>query len=172
MLNTITIMGRLTRDPELKQGVSSNFCNFCVAVERDFKNKQTGEKETDFLECVAFTHTADFVSKYMTKGRMAIVNGRIQVEKWVDKEGKNRNTTKIVATSVYFGDSAKDAQAPQKNQQQTNYGQPSQYQNQQQTNYGQPQYNQNQQQTNYGQPQYNQNQQESLYIVDESNLPF
>lgn len=106
MLNTITIMGRLTRDPELKQTPSGvSVANFSLAVDRDFANKTTGEKETDFIDVICWRHTADFVSKYFAKGRMAVVTGRLQVRHWEDKDGNKRKTAEVVADSVYFGDS-------------------------------------------------------------------
>ena len=106
MLNHITIMGRLTRDPELRHTGSGIACaNFCVAVDRDFGKTESGEKETDFIECVAWRNTGEFVSKYFTKGRMAVVSGRLQIRKWTDKDGNQRKTAEVVADNVYFGDS-------------------------------------------------------------------
>lgn len=110
MLNHITIMGRLTKDPELRRtGSGIPVASFTLAVDRDFSDKQSGEKETDFIEVVAWRNTAEFVSKYFTKGRMAVVSGRLQVRKWKNKEGENRYTTEVVAENVYFGDSKKEA---------------------------------------------------------------
>ena len=109
MLNHIVIMGRLTRDVELRRtGSGTAVANFTIAVDRDFSGKDGGEKETDFIDCVAWKHTADFVSKYFTKGRMAVVSGRLQVRKWQNKEGENRYSTEVVADNVYFGDSKKE----------------------------------------------------------------
>lgn len=109
MLNHITIMGRLTRDPELRRtGSGTAVANFTLAVDRDFSSKENGEKETDFIECVAWRQTGEFVSKYFTKGRMAVVSGRLQVRKWKNKEGENRYSTEVVADNVYFGDSKKE----------------------------------------------------------------
>lgn len=106
MLNSIVIMGRLTRDPELRRtGSGTAVANFTVAVDRDFSSKDSGEKETDFIECVAWRQTGEFVSKYLAKGRMAVVSGRLQIRKWTDKDGNKRNTAEVVADSVYFGDS-------------------------------------------------------------------
>lgn len=103
MLNTITIMGRMTRDPELrKTGSGTSVASFTLAVDRDFGKE---EKETDFIECVAWKNTADFVSKYFSKGRMAVVSGRLQIRKWTDKDGNKRSTAEVVADKVYFGDS-------------------------------------------------------------------
>ena len=104
MLNTITIMGRFTRDPELRHTVSgSAVANFTVAVDRDF---QTGgsEKQTDFIECVAWKHTAEFISKYFRKGSMAVVNGRLQSRKWQDRDGNNRTSWEVIAENIYFGE--------------------------------------------------------------------
>ena len=108
MLNHITIMGRLTRDPELRRtGSGIAVTNFTVAVDRDFK-AENGEKETDFIDCVAWRQTGEFVYKYFTKGRMAVVSGRLQVRKWKNNEGENRYSTEVVADNVYFGDSKKE----------------------------------------------------------------
>lgn len=109
MLNHITIMGRLTRDPELRRtGSGISVTSFSLAVDRDFPNKETGEKETDFIDCVAWRQTGEFVSKYFTKGRMAVVSGRLQVRKWKNDQGENRYSTEVVAENVYFGDSKRD----------------------------------------------------------------
>ena len=106
MLNHITIMGRLTRDPELRRtGSGIAVASFTLAVDRDFPNKETGEKETDFINCVAWRQTGEFVSKYFTKGRMAVVSGRLQIRKWQNDQGENRYSTEVVADNVYFGDS-------------------------------------------------------------------
>ena len=108
MLNKIFIMGRLTRDPELRRTQSGTaVTSFSLAVERDFKT-QGGEKETDFIDVVAWRNTAEFVAKYFTKGRMAVVEGRLQIRSWQDKEGNNRRTAEIVADNVYFADSKRD----------------------------------------------------------------
>lgn len=107
MLNHIVIMGRLTRDPELRRtGSGLAVVNFSVAVDRDFKS-EAGEKETDFIDCVAWRATADFVSKYFKKGSMAAVSGRLQIRSWTDNDGNKRRTAEIVADNVYFGDSKK-----------------------------------------------------------------
>ena len=109
MLNHIDIMGRLTRDPELRHTGSGTACaNFTIAVDRDFGKNENGEKETDFIDCVAWRNTADFVSKYFTKGRMAVVSGRLQVRKWKNKDGENRYSTEVIADNVYFGDSKRE----------------------------------------------------------------
>ena len=109
MLNHIVIMGRLTRDPELRRtGSGIAVASFTVAVDRDFGKNENGEKETDFIDCVAWRQTGEFVSKYFTKGRMAVVSGRLQIRSWTDKDGNKRRTAEIVADNVYFGDSKRD----------------------------------------------------------------
>lgn len=111
MLNHITIMGRLTRDPELRRtGSGIAVASFTLAVDRDFAPKDGGERETDFIDCVAWRQTGEFVSKYFTKGRMAVVSGRLQIRGWTDKDGNKRRTAEIVADNVYFGDSKRDDQ--------------------------------------------------------------
>ena len=111
MLNHITIMGRLTRDPELRRtGSGIAVASFTLAVDRDFGGKDGGERETDFIDCVAWRQTGEFVSKYFTKGRMAVVSGRLQIRNWNDKEGNKRRTAEVVADNVYFGDSKRDDQ--------------------------------------------------------------
>ena len=110
MLNHITIMGRLTRDVELRRtGSGTAVASFTLAVDRDFAPKDGGEKETDFIECTAWKHTAEFVSRYFTKGRMAVVSGRLQMRKWTDKDGNKRTSAEVVAENVYFGDTKKEA---------------------------------------------------------------
>ena len=109
MLNHITIMGRLTRDPELRRtGSGIAVASFSVAVDRDFGRNENGEKETDFIDCVAWRNTAEFVSKYASKGRMVVVSGRLQIRSWTDKDGNKRRTAEVVADNVYFGDSRRD----------------------------------------------------------------
>lgn len=104
MLNHITIMGRLTRDPELRRTASGvAVASFTVAVDRDFTEKGK-EKETDFIECVAWRQTGEFVSKHFTKGKMIVVSGRLQIRKWNDKDGNKRSTAEVVADNVYFGE--------------------------------------------------------------------
>ena len=104
MLNRIILMGRLTHDPELRRTQSDTpVCSFSLAVDRDYK--RDGEKETDFIDIVAWRSTADFVSKYFTKGRMAVVEGRLQIRDWTDKEGGKRRSAEVIADNVYFGDS-------------------------------------------------------------------
>ena len=109
MLNHIVLMGRLTADPELKRTPNNvAVTTFTLAVERDFKT-QDGSKETDFFSIVAWRNTAEFVSKYFSKGRMAAVEGRLQTRKYQDKDGNNRTVTEVVADNVYFGDSKNNA---------------------------------------------------------------
>ena len=108
MLNKIIVMGRLVRDPELRRTNSGTaVASFTIACDRDFKS-DGGEREADFIECVAWRNTAEFVSKYFTKGRMAVVSGRLQTRNWTDKEGNKRKATEIVAESVYFADSKRE----------------------------------------------------------------
>lgn len=110
MLNHITIMGRLTRDPELRRtngGVA--VVSFTVAVDRDFTDKNSGERQTDFIEIVAWRQIGEFVSKHFTKGRMIVVSGRLQIRSWTDKDGNKRKTAEVVADNVYFGDSKKES---------------------------------------------------------------
>lgn len=111
MLNKSIIMGRLTKDVELrKTGTGKSVASFSIACERDFG--ENGQKETDFIDIVAWGNTADFVSKYFSKGRMAVVSGRLQIRSWNDKDGNKRRTAEIVADNVYFGDSKTDNSAP------------------------------------------------------------
>ena len=108
MLNRITLMGRLTRDPELRRTQSGTaVTSFSLAVDRDYKT-QSGEKETDFIDVVAWRSTAEFVAKYFTKGRMAVVEGRLQIRDWKDKDGNNRRSAEVVADNIDFGDSKRD----------------------------------------------------------------
>ena len=113
MLNSIIIQGRLTRDPELRRtGSGLAVANFSVAVERDFPDKTTGQRETDFIDCVAWRQTGEFVSKWFTKGSMIVVSGRLQMRSWEDKDtGKKRTAHEILAENVYFGESKKDRDA-------------------------------------------------------------
>lgn len=111
MLNHISIMGRLAHDPELRSTQSGTaVASFTLAVDRDFKDKSTGEAAVDWIDCVAWRQTAEFVSRYFTKGRMAVVDGRIQIRDWTDKEGNKRRSAEVVAEHVYFGDSKRDGQ--------------------------------------------------------------
>jgi len=110
MLNRIIIMGRLVRDPELRTTQSGiPVTSFTLAVDRDYKNRDSGEKSTDFIDVVAWRQTAEFICKYFTKGRMAVAEGRLQIREWKDREGNNRRSAEIVADNVYFGDSKRDS---------------------------------------------------------------
>ena len=109
MLNHITIMGRLTRDPELRRtGSGIAVASFTVAVDRDFGGREGGERETDFIDCVAWRQTGEFVSKYFTKGSMIVVSGRLQIRGWTDKDGNKRRTAEVVADNCYFGESKRN----------------------------------------------------------------
>lgn len=120
MLNHIVIMGRLARDPELRRTQTGTpVASFRLAVERDFKDKASGERITDWIDVTAWSYTAEFVSRYFTMGRMAVVSGRLQMRDWTDKNGIKRTSAEIVADSVYWGDSRREvdgqsaaAQAP------------------------------------------------------------
>ena len=106
MLNHITIMGRLTRDPEIRYTQSQTpVTSFTLAVDRDFGGRDGGEKQTDFIDCVAWKQTAEFVSKYFTKGSMAVVSGRLQIRDWTDRDGGKRRNAEVVVDNIYFGES-------------------------------------------------------------------
>lgn len=110
MLNHIVIMGRLTRDPELRHTQSGiAVASFTVAVDRDYSSRDSGERQTDFINCVAWRSTGEFISKHFTKGSMIIVAGRLQVRSYADKDGNNRTAYEIVAENVYFGESNRNA---------------------------------------------------------------
>lgn len=112
MLNKVFLMGRLTRDPEMRHTQTGTpVASFTLAVDRDFKDKSTGERSTDFIDVVAWRQTGEFVSRYFTKGRMAIVEGRLQMRKWTDKDGNKRESAEVVADQVYFGDSKSEGQS-------------------------------------------------------------
>ena len=116
MLNQITIMGRFVRDPELRRtGSGVAVASFTLAVDRDFKSGNSGEKEVDFIDCVAWRQAGEFVSKYFSRGRMAVVSGRLQIRSWNDKDGNKRRTAEVVADNVYFADSKSEpaSTAPQ-----------------------------------------------------------
>ena len=113
MLNHIVLMGRLTRDPELRRtGNGTPVATFTIAVDRDYSGKDGGEKEVDFIDIVTWRNTAEFVSKYFSKGRMAVVAGRLQIRNWTDKEGNKRRNAEVIADNVYFGDNKKEGAAP------------------------------------------------------------
>ena len=112
MLNHIVIMGRLTRDPELRNTQSGvSVASFTVAVERDFGNRDGAERQTDFIDCVAWRQTGEFVSRYFHKGSMIVVSGRLQSRKWQDRDGNNRTSWEVVADNVYFGEGRRDGEA-------------------------------------------------------------
>ena len=116
MLNRIIIMGRLTKDPELRRTQSGNaVTSFTLAVDRDFKD-QNGEKETDFIEVVAWRNTAEFICRYFGKGRMAVVEGRLQMRDWKDQNGNNRRAAEVIADNVYFGDSKREESYAERNE--------------------------------------------------------
>ncbi len=109
MLNRIILMGRLTRDPELRHTQTGTpVASFSLAVDRDFKSRDGGERATDFIDIVAWRGTAEFVSKYFTKGRMAVVEGRLQIRDWTDRDGGKRRSAEVIADNIYFGDSKRD----------------------------------------------------------------
>jgi single-strand DNA-binding protein len=123
MLNHIVLMGRLTRDPELRSTQSGTpVASFTLAVDRDFGSRDGGERQTDFIDIVAWRSTAEFVSKYFSKGRMAVVSGRLQIRQWQDKEGNNRRTAEVVADNIYFGESKRDGQSGGSYGSQSSYG--------------------------------------------------
>ena len=109
MLNHITVMGRLVRDPELRRtGSGVAVASFTVAVDRDFAPKDGGERKTDFINCVAWRQTGEFVSKYFAKGRMIVVDGRLEMRDWTDRDGNKRTSAEINVDNAYFGDSKRD----------------------------------------------------------------
>ena len=111
MLNHITLMGRLVNDPELRRtGTGIAVASFRIAVDRDFAPKDGGERKADFINCVAWRQTGEFISKYFSKGRMIVVDGRLEMRDWTDKEGNKRRTAEVVADNCYFGDSKRDDQ--------------------------------------------------------------
>lgn len=119
MLNHIDIMGRLTRDPELRRTPSGTaVASFTLAVSRDFSDKD----KTDFIDVVAWKSTAEFVSKYFSKGRTAVVSGRLQMRDWTDREGNKRRSAEVIAESVYFGDSKRDTLESNADASDTSYG--------------------------------------------------
>lgn len=108
MLNHIALMGRFTRDPELRRtGSGTAVASFALAVDRDFKT-DGGERECDFIDCIAWKGTAEMISRYFSKGRMAVVTGRLQVRSWTDKDGNKRRSTEVIVDNIYFADSKKE----------------------------------------------------------------
>ncbi|MBR4232031.1 MAG: single-stranded DNA-binding protein [Oscillospiraceae bacterium] len=111
-MNQIVLMGRLTRDPELRRTQSGTaVASFTLAVDRPFSSRDGGERQTDFIDCVAWRNTAEFVSKYFVKGQMAAVTGRLQIRDWTDKEGGKRRSAEVVVDNVYFTESKKSREA-------------------------------------------------------------
>ena len=109
MLNHITLMGRLVRDPELRRtGTGIAVASFRIAVDRDYSPKDGGERKADFIDCVAWRQTGEFISKYFAKGRMIIVDGRLEMRDWTDKEGNKRTSAEVIVENAYFGDSKRD----------------------------------------------------------------
>ena len=128
MLNRIILMGRLARDPELRHTQTGTpVASFRLAVDRDFKDKTTGEKATDWIDVVAWRQTAEFVSRFLTKGRMAAVEGRLQMRDWTDRDGNKRTSAEVVADNVYFGDSKRDAEGGSYGAPSGGYGAPGGY---------------------------------------------
>lgn len=110
MLNTVAIMGRLVRDPELRRtGSGIAVASFTVAVERDFGSREDGKKETDFIDCVAWRQTGEFISKYFSKGTMIVVTGRLQTRSWTDMEEVKRKATEVNVSQAYFGERKRDS---------------------------------------------------------------
>ena len=111
MLNHIVIMGRLVRDPELRFTQSNTpVTSFTLAVDRDFGKSESGDKQTDFIDCVAWRSTAEYINKYFTKGRMVVVSGRLQLREWIDKNENKRRNAEVVVDNIYFGDSRRDGE--------------------------------------------------------------
>ena len=114
-MNKVILMGRLTRDPELRRtGSGTSVASFTIACARDFKNQQTGQTEVDFIDCVAWRGTAEMLCKHFTKGRMIGLSGRLQVRTWMDQDGAKRKAVEVIADSVYFADSKPSSGAVQK----------------------------------------------------------
>lgn len=115
-LNIIVLQGRLVRDPEMRTTQSGvAVASFTIAVDRDFGGRDGGEKQTDFIDCTAWRHTAEFVSKYFSKGRMAVVSGRLQIDSYTDNDGNKRKAAKVIADNIYFGDSKRNDDDTQNN---------------------------------------------------------
>ena len=130
MLNHIVIMGRLVRDPELRRtGSGVAVASFRVAVDRDFAPKDGGERKADFIDCVAWRQTGEFISKYFAKGRMIVVDGRLEMRDWTDKDGNKRTSAEIVVANAYFGDSKRDGDSGNSSYGGSTYGGNSSYGN-------------------------------------------
>lgn len=109
MLNKIVLMGRMTKDPEIRAMANGKtVALFSLAVERDFKNAD-GQRDTDFINCAAFGSTAEFVKAYFHKGSMAVTSGRLQIRSYKDKDGNSRTASEVIADSIYFGESKREA---------------------------------------------------------------
>ena len=112
MLNHITLMGRLVRDPELRRtGSGVAVASFRIAVDRDYSPKDGGERKADFIDCVAWRQTGEFISKYFAKGRMIVVDGRLEMRDWTDKEGNKRISAEVIVENAYFGDSRREGES-------------------------------------------------------------
>ncbi len=160
MLNHIVLMGRLTRDPELRHtGNGTAVASFTLAVDRDYQSKDAQEKSVDFIDIVAWRSTAEFVSKYFAKGRMAVVSGRLQIRGWTDKDGNKRRSAEVVADNIYFGDSKRD------NTSSGNYSEYGNYSSQPQHDYSAPS-------TGYSTPAAAPSNDFSMLETDDSDLPF
>lgn len=116
MINRIVVAGRLTRDPETKYYDSKPYCRFSIAVDRPFRNQQTGEKETDFIDCVSFGRNAEFVQNYVSKGRLVAVDGRLQIRSWTAEDGTKRTRAEVVADNVQALDRPNGGAAPRQSQ--------------------------------------------------------
>lgn len=180
MLNHIVVMGRLTRDPELRYTQSQlPVASFTVAVDRD-RAPQGAERETDFIDCVAWRHTAEFVSKYFAKGSMAVVSGRLQLRDWTDRDGGKRRSAEIVADNVYFGEAKRrdDSGAVNAHQSQPNGGYGELYQGDRNYNGGRSMPSGGQYSTAHGAPAqqaaYNPPPQQGTFaeLDDDGELPF
>lgn len=130
MLNHITIMGRLVRDPELRYTQSQTpVASFTLAVDRDFAGRDGGDRQTDFIDCVAWRQSAEFVSKYFHKGSMAVVAGRLQIRDWNDRDGNKRRSAEVVAENIYFGESKRREEGAAAPARRDSYGSNSGYDN-------------------------------------------
>ncbi len=117
MLNNVILMGRLTRDPELRRTQSGvAVTSFSLAVERDFTSRDGGERATDFIDCVAWRNTGEFVSKYFAKGQLVAVNGRLQIRDWTDRDGNKRRSAEVVVDNAYFAESRRNRDGGDPNQ--------------------------------------------------------
>lgn len=116
MLNKVFLQGRLVADPKLRHTQSGTaVATFRLAVDRDFKDKDTGERKADFINVVAWRSTAEFIARNFSKGRMIVVSGSLQMRDWTDKDGNKRTTAEVVAENVYFADSKRETYQPEGN---------------------------------------------------------